>query len=97
MSLLFLQHQPRLAYAPCAVPSGDPHQLLEYLARVEQHGAPSDGRKLVLDLVALDGAMLRNDFLEESSWCLPLLGTGSWPWVFSPPSLNKTRRTDNPQ
>ena len=35
--------------------------LLEYLARVEQKGAPSDGRKLVLDLVALDGAMLRND------------------------------------
>jgi hypothetical protein len=41
--------------------------LLEYLARVEQQGAPSDGRKLVLDLVALDGAMLRNDILEESA------------------------------
>jgi hypothetical protein len=41
--------------------------LLEYLARVEQQGAPSDGRKLVLDLIALDGAMLRNDFLEESA------------------------------
>jgi hypothetical protein len=33
-----------------------------------------DGRKLVLDLVALDGAMLRNDFLEESAqrWNVPL-------------------------
>ena len=30
MSLLFLQHQPRLAYAPCAVPSGDPHRRIFY-------------------------------------------------------------------
>src|SRR6266516_1644892 len=41
--------------------------FIEHPARVEQHCAPSDRRKLVLDLVGLDSAMLWNDFFEESA------------------------------
>ncbi len=41
--------------------------LVENLAGIQQHGAFADVGKLILHLVVIHHAMLRNDFLQEQS------------------------------
>ena len=41
--------------------------LVDHLAGVQQHGAPADAGKVVVDLEAVHGGLLGNDGLEQQA------------------------------